>query len=89
MDDLGAYLNNLCYWPNSVILTRLIFDRISDDEILILVKTILNFPEHHVTLEKLNSSFDKFYWKRRIEKLQKSCYIFDHLKTQHFTLLSF
>ena len=61
------------------LLIKLIFDRISNKSVFILVGQLLAQRKYHSTLKLLHHSFDSTYWKKRYAKEFKTCYIYEDI----------
>ena len=58
---------------------KLIFDRMPDEGVVLLVRELLSDERHRPLLSRLHFSFDKKYWSRRYERTRRTCSRYDRI----------
>ena len=71
---------NLTTFHSGSILVQKVFDQMSNESVVCLVKALLSSPTQHKCLSQLHYSFDNRYWKGRYETVCQTSYLFEQIE---------
>ena len=72
---------NLLTFHSGSILVQKVFDQMSNENVVCLVKALLSSPAQHKSLSQLHYSFDNRYWKERYDAVCQTSYLFEQIES--------
>ena len=72
---------SLTTFHSGSILVQKVFDQMSNENVVCLVKALLSSPAQHKSLNQLHYSFDNRYWKQRYETVCQTSYLFEQIES--------
>ena len=79
-EPVTAQIVSLTTFHSGSILVQKVFDQMSNESVVCLVKALLSSPAQHKSLSQLHFSFDNRYWKERYETVCQTSYLFEQLE---------